>query len=68
MKRLGVAALMAGLGAVAAAGVARADWTPMISSSSFAGITTDAGTAASGIVGVCLIVAGLGVLVRVLTR
>ena len=43
-------------------------WTPLLSSSSFTGITTDCGTAATGIVGVCLIVAGLGVLVRVLTR
>ena len=32
MKRLGFAALMAGLGTAVAAGVARADWTPMISS------------------------------------
>ena len=43
-------------------------WTPLISSSSFTGINTDCGTAASGIVGCCLIVLGIGILIKVLAR
>jgi hypothetical protein len=43
-------------------------WTPLISSSTFTGITTDVGSAAAGIVGVCLIVCGIGILVHVLAR
>lgn len=41
-------------------------WTPLITSGSFTGITADVGSAASGIVGVCLIVCGVGILVHVL--
>ena len=67
MKRV-IAAGVATAASLAGGAVARADWTPMITSSSFTGITADAGTAASGIVGVCLIVLGLGMLMRVLTR
>jgi hypothetical protein len=61
---LGFGLFMAG-GRVFADG---ATWTPLLSSSSFTGITTDAGTAASGIVGVMLIVCGIGVLIRVLSH
>lgn len=67
MKRF-LAATMATVGSLGGAAVARADWTPLVTSSSFAGITTDVGTAASGIVGVCLIVVGLGILVKCFTR
>jgi len=61
----------AGFGVFMAGGRVFADgttWTPLLSSSSFTGITTDAGTAASGIVGVMLIVCGIGVLIRVLSH
>ena len=60
---VGLSVFMAG-GRVFADG----SWTPMITAGSFTGMTADCGTAASGIVGVCLIVLGLGVLMRVLTR
>jgi hypothetical protein len=43
-------------------------WTPLISSSDFIGIVTDVGTTASGIISVVLVVLGLGILVRVLSR
>ncbi len=45
-----------------------ADYTPLITSTSFDGIRTDVTTAAAGIVSICLIVIGLGVLIRVFTR
>jgi hypothetical protein len=60
----------AGFGLFMAGGRVFADgtWTPLISSSTFTGITTDVGSAAAGIVGVCLIVCGIGILVHVLAR
>jgi hypothetical protein len=45
-----------------------AAWTPMIASSDFTGIQTDVGVVAAGIISICLIVIGLGMLVKVLSR
>ena len=45
-----------------------ADWTPMLSSSSFSGIQTDVQTAASGILAIALVILGVGLLIRVLSR
>ena len=46
--------------------MARAEWTPLLASSSMDGIKADVGLAAAGIISVCLIVLGVGVLMRVL--
>lgn len=43
-------------------------WTPLITSEMFTGITSDVGTAATGIVSVLIIILGIGILVRVLGR
>lgn len=43
-------------------------WTPLISSGDFTGINTDVGLVAAGIIGVLLIVLGIGILVRALSR
>lgn len=45
-----------------------AAYTPLIASTDFTGILADVTTAAGGIVSVALIVIGLGMLVRVLSR
>lgn len=45
-----------------------AEWTPLITSGDFTGITTDVSAVATGIITICLIVVGLGILVRVLAR
>lgn len=45
-----------------------ASWTPLISSSSFTGIQTDVQTAASGILAIALVILGVGLLIRVLSR
>lgn len=47
---------------------AYAEWTPLISTSLFDGLQADALTAAAGIVSVLLIILGIGLLVRVLSR
>lgn len=59
---------LAVLGVLCSTGMARAEWTPLISAGDFAGITTDVGTVAAGIIGICLVIIGLGMLVRVLSR
>lgn len=43
-------------------------WTSLVSSADFTGITTDVGLVAAGIIGVMLIVLGIGILVRALSR
>lgn len=43
-------------------------WTPLIASADFTGISTDVGLVAAGIIGVMLIVLGIGILVRALSR
>jgi hypothetical protein len=45
-------------------GLAYADWTPLVTSGSFTGITTDVGTVAVGIISVSVILCGLGLIVR----
>jgi len=45
-----------------------ADWTPLVTSSMFDGIRADTLTAVGGIMSVLLIVLGVGILIRVLTR
>lgn len=55
-------------GVFGSVGVACAEWTPLISAGDFTGINTDVGTVAAGIVGICLVIIGLGMLVRVLSR
>lgn len=47
---------------------ARAEWTALISSGDFTGIKTDVGTAAAGLISVCLIVLGVGMLIRAFGR
>lgn len=69
MKRLWLyLAGLLGFGVLSSPALAQStsSWTPLISSGSFTGITADVGSAASGIVGVCLIVCGVGILVHVL--
>lgn len=43
-------------------------WVPLINTSDIAGIMTDVGTSATGIISIILIVLGLGILVRTLGR
>lgn len=43
-------------------------WTPLVTSDMFTGITSDVGTAATGIVSVLIIILGVGILVRILSR
>jgi hypothetical protein len=43
-------------------------WTPLITSDMFSGITADVSTCAAGIVAVLIIILGIGILVRVLSR
>ena len=45
-----------------------AEWTPLITSGSFTGIETDALTAATGILGIMIIVVAVGILVAVFVR
>jgi hypothetical protein len=45
-----------------------AAWTPLIVSGDFTGIMTDVGTVAAGIIGICIVVIGLGMITRVLSR
>lgn len=44
------------------------EWTPLISASDFTGIRTDILTAVAGLMSVILIVLGVGILIRVLSR
>lgn len=44
------------------------EWTPLISSLDFAGISTDVKASAGGIISIVLIVLGLGILVRILGK
>ena len=45
-----------------------ATWTPLLDATSFAGIHADLLTAVAGIIGLVLIILGLGLLVRALSR
>lgn len=45
-----------------------AAWTPLIATTDFDGIKVDVLTAASGIVAILLIIVGIGLLVKVLSR
>lgn len=63
----GYAALAAGL-MLGWACDSHAAWTPLIQASDFTGILTDMGTTVAGIVGMLLIVAGIGFVIRVLTH
>lgn len=47
---------------------AHAEWSPLIASDMFTGIQTDVLTAATGILSVIIIVLGIGILMRVLSR
>ena len=62
MKAVGVV-LMFGVPSAAFA-----SWTPLLTSGMFTGITTDLGTAAAGILAACVIVLGIGILMRALSR
>ena len=53
---------------VAAPCLAAISYTPLISSTDFAGVTTDTLTTAVGIITVLLVIVGLGILVKVLGR
>lgn len=44
------------------------EWTPLVSNTMFTGIKADMGTAAVGIMAVCLIILGIGLLMRVLGK
>lgn len=43
-------------------------WTPLITADAFTGVTTDLTTTASGILTIAMIVLGVGILVRALSR
>lgn len=43
-------------------------WTPLIDASDFTGLQTDLLTASAGVITAILIVVGLGILIRMLTR
>lgn len=45
-----------------------AEWTPLITADTFAGIKSDIGTAAAGIISCVVIILGVGILVRALGR
>lgn len=65
--------LIAGAGAISLlpfifAQSAQAEWTPLISAASFTGIETDVLTAVGGIMTICLIVVGAGILIKMLMR
>ena len=47
---------------------AYAEWTPLIASTDFAGIKADMLTAVAGLMAVVLIVLGIGVLIKVISR
>jgi hypothetical protein len=47
---------------------AAADWTPMVTSSTFSGVQSDLGTAAVGILACCAIIMGIGLLIRAIAR
>lgn len=53
---------------LASASSAMAAWTPLITSDSFSGISADVSACAAGIVGVLLIILGIGILIRVLSK
>ena len=60
-------ALLAGLGLLVPARVfAQTTWTPLITAESFTGIRADTLLAVGGILTIVLIIAGLGILMRVL--
>lgn len=63
-----VVALIATVGVLIRAPAAHAEWTPMITADMFTGIQADVLTCATGILSVVLIVLGIGVLIRVLSR
>lgn len=44
------------------------EWSPLITHDMFNGIQTDLGTVATGILTVVLVVMGIGILVRTLSR
>lgn len=48
--------------------VAFADWTPLVTSDSFTGISADVQTAAAGIMAVVLVILGVAVLMRILAH
>lgn len=43
-------------------------WTPLLSASDFTGIETDLMTAATGLLGLTLIIVGIGVIYRIFSR
>lgn len=43
-------------------------WVPLVSATDFAGINTDLGTIAAGIIAACVIIIGVGLLVRVFSH
>lgn len=43
-------------------------WTPLIAASDFTGLQTDLLTASTGIITAVLVVVGVGILIRMLTR
>lgn len=57
---------LAAVVAVLTPALAWAEWTPLLTATSMDGIKADVALAAAGIIGVCLIVLGVGVLMRVL--
>lgn len=64
MKRIAAAAAFV----LGSASVASAEYVPLITAAQFDGIRTDVGTVAAGIISICLIVVGLGLLVKCLSR
>jgi hypothetical protein len=54
------------MGLVSQGSIVYADWTPLVTSGSFAGIQTDLLTVAAGVLALAVIVFGIGLLVRAL--
>lgn len=63
-----VKAALVGMGGAVVASPAYAEWTSLVSGTDFDGIKGDVGTCAAGIISVCLIVLGIGILMRALGR
>lgn len=56
------------LALLASPGVSFAAWTPLITATDFVGVTTDVNTVGVGIITIMVIIVGIGMIIRTLTR
>ena len=66
-KYMGVFFAAAGAGMFFTSSVYAA-WTPLIVADDFIGIRTDVGVVAAGVISIMLVVIGVGIIIRVLSR